>query len=158
MCASLITDVLPLIQTVATPRQQGVPGTMGMHVATHGRKRMFEIFVLMVTLIAAYAYWYKWLTSTRILSFDGKGRPFNASLLPYLTALAREPNDQNEKLSNWEPMFVTATSENHFRELRGMVHSMQSKYPGARFVVYDLGLTVQQVRDTTWVPNLILTG
>ncbi|KAH7721571.1 hypothetical protein AAVH_10870 [Aphelenchoides avenae] len=44
-------------------------------------------------------------------------------------------------------MVVTAASSNHFGELRGMVHSMQSKYPDARFVVYDLGLTNEQRDD-----------
>lgn len=120
---------------------------MGKQAAMHRRKRMVEIGILVVALIAASLYCYKWLNSGRILSFNDKGRPFNASLLPYLTALDGEPNDQSDKLSNWAPVFVTATSENHFRELRGMVHSMQSKYPEAQFVVYDLGLTAQQVRD-----------
>ncbi|KAH7697393.1 hypothetical protein AAVH_35525, partial [Aphelenchoides avenae] len=78
------------------------------------------------------------------LSIGDKGRPFNASLLPYLTALSGEPNDPRQKLASWTPTFVTAASDNHFRELRGMVHNMHSTYPQARFVVYDLGLTEEQ--------------
>lgn len=83
------------------------------------------------------------------LSFLGKGKVFDPSLRQYIQSLEREPADQRKKLVNWTPTFVTAASENHFREMRGMIHSMQQRYPNAKFVVYDLGLSEPQVPSTT---------
>ncbi|KAI1709613.1 hypothetical protein Ddc_13792 [Ditylenchus destructor] len=53
--------------------------------------------------------------------------------------------------SNWTPTFVTAASENHFLELRHLVHNIQENTKYGKIVFYDLGLSDKSVEELkTW--------
>src|SRR5689334_4174131 len=47
--------------------------------------------------------------------------------------------------SEWTPTFVTAASDNHFMELRHLLHNIQEKNEKYKIVFYDLGLSEKNV-------------
>jgi len=49
------------------------------------------------------------------------------------------PQEDSEVLKT-HPVFITAASENHAKELERLLQSVRRIYPGSRVIVYDLGL------------------
>lgn len=54
--------------------------------------------------------------------------------------------DDIDDIANWMPVIVTATSSNHFDEMRMMVSSLAQTYDNYLLIIYDLGLNSKQVR------------
>ncbi|KAI6189393.1 Protein of unknown function DUF1647 family-containing protein [Aphelenchoides bicaudatus] len=48
---------------------------------------------------------------------------------------------------SWQPVFATAVSSNHIGECRTLIKRIRSVFPNSTIVLYDIGLTREQVRE-----------
>uniref|UniRef100_A0A915E8I3 Protein kinase domain-containing protein n=1 Tax=Ditylenchus dipsaci TaxID=166011 RepID=A0A915E8I3_9BILA len=81
------------------------------------------------------------------------GKKFDCSLMKYLQKLNLLDRNSVEmvnkssifdgdfNIDTWQPVFVTAASENHFLETRRLVNDVQKKIFNGTVIFYDLGLS-----------------
>ncbi|CAD5219257.1 unnamed protein product [Bursaphelenchus xylophilus] len=82
------------------------------------------------------------------------GRPFPCDHYRYLKRFdlteaesRTAPNAIEEINEDWQPVFVSGCSEDHFREMVGLVKNIRQRIQNPRIIVYDLGLNSTQIEE-----------